>query len=99
MAFDFNNNQDRAVFEKALAESVNIYGIAVQYLVVDFDEEKDELYSEDTKPLITAKYDMQMYGELIQEDFLLSRFGLQSDDSIELTIPKSTFEETAQNYA
>lgn len=93
MSFNFSNNQDRAVFEKALAETVDIYGIDIQYLVVTFDHDKDPLYNEDTKPLVSAKYNMKAYGELIQEDFLLSRFGLQSEDSIELSLSKAKFEE------
>ena len=94
MPFDFTSTNDRAVFENTLSEAIDIFGIDIEYWVVEFDETKEELYAEDSKPLITEKYSMKASAEyLASEDFMLTKFGLQSTDTMELVIPKSKFEE------
>ena len=94
MPFDFTSTNDRAVFENTLSEAIDIFGIDIEYWVVEFDETKEELYAEDSKPIITEKYSMKASAEyLASEDFMLTKFGLQSTDTMELVIPKSKFEE------
>lgn len=99
MPFNFTNNSDRALFEEVFKEAVDIFGIDIEYWVVEFDETKEELYAEDSKPLITEKYDMKAYGEYIQEEFLLTKFGLQSSDIFEIVLSKTKFEETVGDNA
>lgn len=94
MSFNFTNNPDRSVYENTLAESIEIFGISIEYLMVEYDETKEKLYAEDSKPIITEKYLMKAQAEYLgSEDFMLTKFGLQSTDNMELTISKSKFEE------
>jgi hypothetical protein len=94
MSFNFTNTPDRAVYENTLAESIEIFGISIEYLVVEYDETKEKLYAEDSKPHTTARYLMKAQAEYLgSEDFMLTKFGLQSSDQMELVISKSKFEE------
>lgn len=93
MAFNFSNNPDRALFEEVFKEAIDIYGIDIEYWVVEFNTEKDKLYAEDTKALVTEKYNMKAYGTYIDEQFILSKFGIQSSDIFEIVLSKSKFEE------
>ena len=93
MGFNFSDSCEQSMFERQFEESIQIYGIDISYWLVDHDETKDELYAEDCTPVVTEKYEMKAYGELIQEDFILTKYGLDSDDQIELTISKKKFRE------
>lgn len=94
MSFNFTNSPDRALYEQTLSESIDIFGIDIEYWVVEFDDNKDNLYREDTKPIITERHIMKAQAEyLVTEDFLLTKFGLQSNDIFEIIISKSKFEE------
>jgi len=92
--FDFENNPDRTLFEGIVNESINIYGLSTIYYIVNFDESKDRILSEDSKPVISAEYPMKFYAEVIQEDWVLTRFGFNSEDLIRLHIGKKEFEDT-----
>ena len=93
MAFSLTSDKDRNLYAKLTAESIKIFGLNVEYWRVDRDQNKDTLYGEDTKPLISAKYDMKMYGEVIEENWMLTRFGIETNDDMELVIDRDTFEE------
>lgn len=99
MPFNFTNSPDRALFEEVFKEAIDIYGIEIEYWIVEFDEAKDRLYAEDTKANITENYDMMAYGEYINEEFLLTKFGIQSSDIFEIVLSKSKFEEIAGDGA
>jgi len=91
----FNNfgdsEKDRVLFEKVSREAINLFGIKAQYLTVAFDATKEALYSEDTKPLVNGVYKIVVYTEVIQEDWMLSRFGFQSDDLVTINISETEF--------
>ena len=72
MAFDATNTLDKTFFEGVLQESIKIFGISVEYWQTDYNQNKDRIFSDDTKPLIIAKYPMKVMGEIIQEDFSCS---------------------------
>lgn len=93
--FNFTNNKDRALFEKALEESISIFGISLEYWRVDRDATKDELYNEDTKPKIIQKYNLKAHGSTFDETFTLSRFGIESPDEYLFLISKTAFEQEA----
>ena len=93
MAFDATNTLDKTFFEGVLQESIKIFGISVEYWQTDYNQNKDRIFSDDTKPLIIAKYPMKVMGEIIQEDWLLTRFGLGSNDFVNLQIDKKEFAE------
>lgn len=92
--FNFTNAKDRLLYQKVLKEEISIFGIDVEYWRVIRDSTKDDLYNEDTKPLISAKYSMKMYGKILEETYMLSRFGIESIDEMEVTIDRDMFEDT-----
>ena len=90
--WNFTSNNDRALYENTLAESISIFGLDIEYCIVNFDENKDKLYAEDSKPTITARYLMKAQSEYIQdESYMLTKFGIQTTDTMELIVSKSTF--------
>lgn len=93
MGFDFTNTNERACFEDQFEEAISVFGIDISYWIVEHDNEKEELYAEDCTPIVTEKHDMKAYGDLIQEDFILTKYGLDSSDQIDLTISKKKFVE------
>lgn len=93
MAFDLTSSKDRNLYAKLTAESIQIYGLNVSYWRVERDQNMDTLYAEDQSPNIFAKCDLKMYGELIEESWMLTRFGIETNDDFELTIDRDTFEE------
>jgi len=92
MARTFNDSErDRLLFDKVSREAISLFGIKTQYLTVKFDANKEPIYGEDTKPLINGVYKIIMYTEVIQEDWMLSRFGFQSDDTLTVNISQTEF--------
>jgi len=94
MSFDITNTKDRNLFAKVLDERINLYGLSISYMRVDRDAEKDSLYLDDTKPLISARYDMKVHGTTMDEISILTRFGIEDVDETEVILSKNYFEET-----
>ena len=93
--WDFSNTKDRSVFEKALQESIEIFGVNIEYWRVSRNAAKDPLYNEDSRPLITDKWDLKAKGSTFDETYTLSRFGIESQDEYIFLISKTSFEEVA----
>jgi len=93
MSFNFTHQGTRNLYSKALKEQIEIFGLDCEYWRVDRDESKDELYNEDTKPLISAKYDIKLSATVLEETYMLSRFGIEQDDELEAICSKEQFEE------
>mgnify|MGYP001568898767 CR=1 FL=1 len=92
MPFNFTNNKDRAFFEKIVGESIEIFGISIVYYITIFDATKDKIYQEDTRPKIGDYYYFKAYlNEIIAEDWILSRFGFNSEDFLQLYIAEKDF--------
>lgn len=95
MGFNFTNETDRKLFDSIISEQIEIYGLDIQYQVVNYDENKDKLYNEDTLPNITSVHDMKAYTTVIvNELFNFNKFGsFQSPDVVELFISQTKFKE------
>ncbi len=91
--WDITNQKDRNLFSRVLDERIEKFGLQISYWRVDRDDTKDSLYNEDTKPLISAKYDMKVFGNTFEETSILSRFGLENTEEIEVQLSKNYFEE------
>ncbi len=92
--FNFTNNPDRALFEAVTREAIQIFGINIKYYITSFNESKEPIYSEDSKPLIEAEYKLKAYTETIQEDWILTRFGLGSNDILSISIDVKEFSDS-----
>jgi hypothetical protein len=89
-SFNFTNPKDRALFDSVINEAIDMHGIDVEYYTATYAE-KDKIYGEDSKPLVDARYKLRAYAELIQEDYILTRFGLGSSDIFTIDIGISEF--------
>ena len=98
MAFDFTNETDRLLFENVANEAIKIFGINVIYYTTTFDQTKDPIYGEDTKPLVDGEYKIKAYTETIQEDWILSRFGMGSNDLLTINIDMKEFEYSVGDF-
>lgn len=97
MPFDATNNYDKNLFASYAQEAIKIHGIDLIYLTVQFNDNKEPIYGEDTKPLITGRYKIRGYAELIEEDIILRRFGFGSDDTMRIQIDVKEFNEVLNN--
>lgn len=91
MAFNFTNSSDRLLFEQITNEAIKIYGIDVIYYTTEFNANKEPIFSEDSKPKLTGEYKIKVYTQAIQEDWILSRFGLGSNDLLVVNIDDTEF--------
>lgn len=92
--FNFTNNLDQDLFARFAQEAIQLYGIDVEYWNVTFDTTKDKIYAEDSKPKVTAVFKLRAYAEIIQEDFILTRFGLGSNDIYSINLDVKEWDES-----
>lgn len=92
------NKNDQALFAKIVQEAIQLYGINIKYYVTSFNTSKKPIFAEDTKPKIIGEYKLKAYGEVIEEDWLLTRFGLGSNDILLLHIDIKEFTESVGDF-
>lgn len=92
MPFDFTNSSDRSFFESVVNEAIKVFGLNIIYYTTTFNQNKEPIYGEDSKPLISGEYKIKAYSESIQEDWILTRFGLGSNDLMVIHIDVKEFE-------
>lgn len=95
MAFNIGSDSDRTFFASVTQEAIRTFGIDIEYWTTTFDAQKDPIYDEDSKPLINGRYKLKAHTTLIQEDTLMSRFGLSFiTDSFRISIDEKEFNES-----
>lgn len=92
--FNFTNNPDRTLFESVTREAIQIFGINIKYYITSFNENKEPIFAEDSKPLIEAEYKLKAYTQTIEEDWILTRFGLGSNDILNISIDIKEFSDS-----
>ena len=89
---NFDNSADQAFHDGLVNETISLHGIDTEYWTMTFVE-KDSIYGEDTKPTIDGRYKIQAYTETIQENWILTRFGFDSEDLLQVQFGVTDFTE------
>jgi hypothetical protein len=88
-------NQDHDLFENMIVERCDIYGMAVDYFILNFaqaDNPADPLYGENPNPVFIGPISTKVNCMPIPEDNIGDVFGIVNTEiPINITIPKYTF--------
>jgi len=89
---------ERDLFSLWVTESINKFGVAMTYYVVDFDVNYDKLQGEDpTRKILRSFGFMGMYSlDQAAESKLWSRFGIEGLDDITCHVSKKHFDVVSQ---
>jgi len=96
MGFDFTPNSENDLYQSAITEAINLFGIEIEYWRTDRDDTKDTLYNEDIYPNVRLKFWLKAMthdAALIHEIFNLGKYGFQSSDQFDLTISKKQWDD------
>lgn len=99
-ASNYTGTPDQTLHEDLIIESIQIYGIDVEYLPRSYVN-LDELFGEDQSSKFEDAYTVEMYVKSVDgfggDGNFLSRFGLEIRDEVQLTVSKRRFEETVDS--
>jgi hypothetical protein len=91
---NFTNSGEQRLIEDLIIESIRIHGIDVWYIPHKFGA-LDDLLNEDDLPYYDDAYMVEMYIKNVEgfqgDGDFLSKFGLQINDSMTLTISMRKF--------
>lgn len=94
---NFNFGLTQTLYENLVIESIKMYGADVLYMPRTLVKE-DVLYREDTLSIFDDAIEVEMYVKDIEgfggDGDLLSRFGVEVYDTINLTVSKKRFEQS-----
>jgi hypothetical protein len=94
---NFNFTATQNLYENLIIETIKIYGADVLYMPRTLVKE-DVLYAEDTLSIFDDAIELEMYVKDVEgfggDGDILSRFGVQVYDTINLTVSKKRFEQS-----
>ena len=99
---NYDNFNEQNLIDDLVIESIQIYGIDVDYISGEFNN-VDTIFNEDDTPLYNEMYSFEVYVKNVDgfegEGDFLSKFGLQIRDQVTFTVAIRTFERfvTRQN--
>ena len=90
---DNEYTDEQNLIESTLIEANDIYGLPVNYYILDFDnDEADTLYGEDQNEKFTGPYSTKVSFKPYEEVHLVDAFGIINNESLEnINMPKFTF--------
>lgn len=98
---NFTNSMEQNLIEDLIIESIRIYGFDVWYIPRTLGA-KDELLNEDDLSTFNAAYMMEMYIKNVEgfggDGDFLSKFGLQINDTMTLSVAMRRFNEDVGLY-
>lgn len=92
---NFSTTSEQNLLNDLIIESIQIYGVDVLYVPREHVD-LDSLYGEDPLSQFSNSYTIEMYTESVQgfggEGELLSKFGIQLNNEMEMSVSKTRFE-------
>src|SRR5210317_2248317 len=93
---NFNFGLTQTLYENLVVESIKMYGADVLYMPRTLVKE-DVLYREDTLSVFDDAIEIEMYVKDVEgfggDGDLLSRFGVEVYDTVNLTVSKKRFDQ------
>jgi len=93
---NYDNFNEQNLIDDLVIESIQVYGIDIDYISGEFNKDKDVIFNENDTPLYDEMYEFEVYVKNVDgfegEGDFMSRFGLEIRDTVTFAVAIRTFE-------
>jgi len=93
---NYDNFNEQNLIDDLVIESIQVYGIDVDYISGEFNKDRDVIFNENDTPLYDEMYEFEVYVKNVDgfegEGDFMSRFGLEIRDTVTFAVAIRTFE-------
>ena len=93
---NYDNFNEQNLIDDLVIESIQVYGIDIDYISGEFNKDRDVIFNENDTPLYDEMYEFEVYVKNVDgfegEGDFMSRFGLEIRDTVTFAVAIRTFE-------
>lgn len=93
---NYDNFNEQNLIDDLVIESIQVYGIDIDYISGEFNKNTDAIFNENDTPLYDEMYEFEVYVKNVDgfegEGDFMSRFGLEIRDTVTFAVAIRTFE-------
>lgn len=93
---NYDNFNEQNLIDDLVIESIQVYGIDIDYISGEFNKDRDAIFNENDTPLYDEMYEFEVYVKNVDgfegEGDFMSRFGLEIRDTVTFAVAIRTFE-------
>jgi len=93
---NYDNFNEQNLIDDLVIESIQVYGIDIDYISGEFNKDTDVIFNENDTPLYDEMYEFEVYVKNVDgfegEGDFMSRFGLEIRDTVTFAVAIRTFE-------
>lgn len=93
---NYDNFNEQNLIDDLVIESIQVYGIDIDYISGEFNKDTDVIFNENDTPLYNEMYEFEVYVKNVDgfegEGDFMSRFGLEIRDTVTFAVAIRTFE-------
>ena len=93
---NYDNFNEQNLIDDLVIESIQVYGIDIDYISGEFNKNTDVIFNENDTPLYDEMYEFEVYVKNVDgfegEGDFMSRFGLEIRDTVTFAVAIRTFE-------
>jgi len=93
---NYDNFNEQNLIDDLVIESIQVYGIDIDYISGEFNKNRDVIFNENDTPLYDEMYEFEVYVKNVDgfegEGDFMSRFGLEIRDTVTFAVAIRTFE-------